>query len=167
MISIDFTFFIVILNFILLLIILKKLLYKPLINFLNKRQKQIKDDIENAQKSRDESTKILESQKKMLQEARKETRELRNEAIINAKIAGEQIINKAHTQKESIIGEAQKIVNAEVQKAKRSIENEIGQFVISLTGKIIGKKLNEKDDIVLIDNLIKSEIKQSKENKVD
>ncbi|MCK4357208.1 MAG: F0F1 ATP synthase subunit B [Candidatus Cloacimonetes bacterium] len=162
MISIDFTFFIVILNFILLLIILKKLLYKPLINFLNKRQKQIKDDIENAQKSRDESTKILESQKKMLQEARKETRELRNEAIINAKIASEQIINEAHNQKESIIDEAQKMVKAEIKKAKRSIENEIGQFVISLTGKIIGKKLNKKDDIDLIDSLIKTEMKKSK-----
>lgn len=167
MISIDFTLILVILNFILLLIILKKLLYKSLVSFLNKRQKQIKDNLENAKRSQEESAKMLESQKEMLHKARKEAREIREEAITNAKITGEQILKAANTEKDVLMTETQKIIEGEVKKAKKSIEKEIGEFVVSLTDKIIGKKLTEKDDIKLINNLIKTERKQSKERKVD
>jgi F-type H+-transporting ATPase subunit b len=135
--------------------------------FINQRQSQIKENVEAAQKNKAESEKILESQRKMLQEARKEAHEIRDEAITNAKISGEKIVRDAHNQKDIILDEAHKTVDTEVQKAKKRIEKEIGQFVVSLTDKIIGKKLTGKGDLELIDTIIKTEIKQKRESKVD
>ncbi|MBC8527633.1 MAG: F0F1 ATP synthase subunit B [Candidatus Cloacimonetes bacterium] len=165
MVSIDYTLILVIVNFILLLIILKKLLYKPLMNYLAQREKQIKDDLDGAKQNKIDSEKLLESQKKTLQEARKEARELRDEVIKNAKISGEKIVQDAHAQKEVVVNEAQEIIQSEVKKAKRSIEKEIGRFVVSLTDKIIGKKFTKEQDLKLIDELIKSEMKEKKESK--
>ncbi|MBC8313224.1 MAG: F0F1 ATP synthase subunit B [Candidatus Cloacimonetes bacterium] len=165
MVSIDYTLILVIINFVLLLVIMKKLLYKPLMDFLSQREKQIKDDLASAKNNKVESEKLIEKQKETLQKARKESRKLRDEVVKNAKISGEQIIRDAREQNEIIIAEAQEVIQSEVKKAKKEIEKEIGEFVVSLTGKIIDKKFTDKDDLALIDNVIEMEIKQKKEKK--
>ena len=165
MVSIDYTLILVIINFVLLLVIMKKLLYKPLMDFLSQREKQIKDDLASAKNNKVESEKLIEKQKETLQKARKESRKLRDEVVKNAKISGEQIIRDAHEQNKIIIAEAQEVIQSEVKKAKKEIEKEIGEFVVSLTGKIIDKKFTDKDDLALIDNVIEMEIKQKKEKK--
>ncbi|MBN2017539.1 MAG: F0F1 ATP synthase subunit B [Candidatus Cloacimonetes bacterium] len=165
MVNIDYTLILVIVNFIILLIILKKLLYKPLMDFIRKRESQIKEDLESAQKHKESSEKILEEQKKLLRKAKEEARDIRDEAIKLSKIQSEEILHDAEAQRDVIIGEAQEMINVEVIKAKESIQKEIGEFVVDLTDRIIGKKLTEDEDLKLIDEMIKKESK--KESSVD
>ena len=157
MVSIDYTLILVIVNFIILLIIMKKLLYKPLMDYINKRESQIREDIKGAKEHKDKSEKILEEQKELLIKAKEEARDIRDEATRSAKIQGEQILHDAAEQRDIIIQESQEMIDVEVNKAKESIQAQIGDFVIELTDKIIGKKLTEDEDIKLIDDMIKEE----------
>ncbi|HHI87681.1 MAG TPA: ATP synthase F0 subunit B [Candidatus Cloacimonetes bacterium] len=165
MVSIDYTLILVIINFIILMIVLKKLLYKPLMDFLNKRENQIKDDLDAARKNKTAAEKILEEQKELLREAKEQAREIRDEAQKSARIHSEQILKDATEQRDIIIREAQEMINVEVIKAKESIQKEIGNFVVELTDKVIGKKLSKDEDIKLINELIELELK--KESPVD
>ena len=157
MVSIDYTLILVIVNFIILLIIMKKLLYKPLMDYINKRESQIREDIKGAKEHKDKSEKILEEQKELLIKAKEEARDIRDEATRSAKIQGEQILHDAAEQRDIIIQESQEMIDVEVNKAKESIQAQIGDFVIELTDKIIGKKLTEDEDIKFIDDMIKEE----------
>ncbi|MDP8227692.1 MAG: F0F1 ATP synthase subunit B [Candidatus Celaenobacter polaris] len=166
MVNIDYTLILVIVNFIILLIILKKLLYKPLMDYIQKRESQIRNDLKSAKKHKDKSEKILEEQKKLLRKAKEEARDIRDEATKSAKIQGEQILHDAAEQRDIIIQEAQEMIDVEVNKAKESIQSQIGDFVVELTDKIIGKKLTEDEDIKLINDMIKEE-SIKKESSVD
>ena len=157
MVSIDYTLILVIVNFIILLIIMKKLLYKPLMDYINKRESQIREDIKGAKEHKGKSEKILEEQKELLIKTKEEARDIRDEATRSAKIQGEQILHDAAEQRDIIIQESQEMIDVEVNKAKESIQAQIGDFVIELTDKIIGKKLTEDEDIKLIDDMIKEE----------
>lgn len=166
MINIDYTLILVVVNFIILLIILKKLLYKPLMDYINKRESQIRDDLKSAKEHKDKSEKILGEQKELLREAKEEARDIRDESKKIAKIQGEQILHDAAEQRDVIIQEAQEVIDVEVNKAKESIQAQIGDFVIELTDKMIGKKLTEDEDINLINEMIKEE-SSKKESSVD
>jgi len=166
MVSIDYTLILVIVNFIILLIIMKKLLYKPLMDYINKRESQIQDDLKSAKEHKDKSEKILGEQKELLREAKEEARDIREDAKKIAKIQSEQILHDAAEQRDLITREAQEMINVEVNKAKETIQAQIGDFVIELTDKIIGKKLTEDEDIKLINEMIKEESRK-KESSVD
>lgn len=166
MVNIDYTLILVIVNFVILLIVLKKLLYKPLMDFIQKRESQIKDDLKSAKEHKDSSEKVLEEQKELLRKAKEEARDIRDEATRSAKVQGEQILHDAEAQREVIIHEAQNMIDVEVSRAKESIQKEIGEFVVDLTDKIIEKKLTKDEDIKLIDEMIKQESKK-KESSVD
>jgi len=166
MVSIDYTLILVIVNFIILLIILKKLLYKPLMEYINKRESQIREDLTGAKEHKEESEKILEKQKELFRKSKEEARSMRDEAAKSAKIQSEQILHDAEEQQDAIIQEAQEIIDVEVIKAKERIQSQIGDFVIELTDKIIGKKLTEDEDVKLINEMIKEESRK-KESSVD
>jgi len=166
MVNIDYTLILVIVNFIILLIIMKKLLYKPLMDFINKRESQIRGDLKGAKKLKAESEKILEKQKELLRKAKEEARNIRDEATKSAKIQSEQILHDSEEKRDIIIQEAQEIIDVEVSKAKESIQSQIGDFVVELTDKIIGKKLTEDEDVKLINEMIKEE-SHKKESSVD
>jgi len=91
---------------------------------------------------------------------------MRDEAAKSAKIQSEQILHDAEEQQDAIIQEAQEIIDVEVIKAKERIQSQIGDFVIELTDKIIGKKLTEDEDVKLINEMIKEESRK-KESSVD
>ena len=59
MISIDYTLIIVILNFIVLLAVLNKILYKPIKKFLEERKQTIANDMDGAKKSREDAEELV------------------------------------------------------------------------------------------------------------
>lgn len=135
-------------------------------DFIQKRESQIRNDLKSAKKHKDKSEKILEEQKKLLRKAKEEARDIRDEATKSAKIQSEQILHDSEKQRDIIIQEAQEVIDVEVNKAKESIQSQIGDFVVELTDKIIGKKLTEDEDIKLINEMIKEE-SCKKESSVD
>jgi F-type H+-transporting ATPase subunit b len=135
--------------------ILYKLLYKPVLDFLDKRANSIKEQIESTEKAKLEADKNMEETRKILLESKQESMAIRERARQIAKEEKEEIINKAKQEASNIILEAKATIEREVAKAKNELKQEIGLLSVSIAEKIINKSLQEKEHQRLIDEYIK------------
>ena len=155
MISIDYTLIIVILNFIFLLIILNHLLYKPIKKFLNERQSTMTSDLEKGETFRKESMELLQKQKEEFKQSSLEIRKMKEKAKKDAESVSDSIIKEAREREKELLIDTEKQLNQEKIKAIQELESKLSDTVSMLTGKIIGKNIDEKLDAELIDKLLK------------
>lgn len=145
-----------VLTFILLLLILKKFAWKPILKTLEDRENKIKVAISKSEQSQKEAEKLLEQQKELLEKARKESVGIIDESRKNAEKFRKQIVEQAHLEAENILERAKQ----EIKLSKDAAIDEIKQHAVDLSfaaaQKIIGKTLTKDQHF----NLIKKTIKE-------
>lgn len=152
--TIDVSLFIVILNFILLLIILNRLLYIPLKKYFTDRQTQIKNDVETASKSIEEAKLLVAEKDEELKKAFVEARHIK-ESI--RKEAEEQAEN---TKQAAIADGLEKIKQAEIhieefrRQSLEALESDLADIIMDLTGKVLEEKVDSAKDKELILKLL-------------
>lgn len=157
MISIDYSIIIVILNFILLLIILNKLLFKPVKGYLEKRQEEVKSELDRASKGRKEADMLLQQRQQELKESAEEIRTLTRQAKKEAEMQAEKILKQAKEKEKKIVQETQEKIEISQKEAFRDLEDEVIDFVAKLSGKVIDSKLDSAADKKLINSLLKKD----------
>ena len=143
-------------NFLILLFVLKKLLYKPLLDFLDKRTREVENNIEESKRLQEEASKLLERQHDKLMQAKQEALEIVRKAKQYAGSESERIVEEAKKKAFVIIENTRKQIEAEIQRQKQILMQEIGSISVKLTEKIIERELQTKD----IDRLTKNFIKE-------
>ena len=132
--------------FVLLLLILRKFAWGPILGAVQDREERLRSTLESAASEREESTKILEQYRKQMLEARREAQDL----IVKAKDAGAEV-------RKEIEEDARKEANIIMEKARESIEKEKeaaldelrqGSVDVALAaaGKLLEEKLDEDKD---------------------
>lgn len=155
MVSVDFTLIMQVINFLILMGVLYKLLYKPVLNFLDNRAKDIKENIEVTENARREANNNVEETKKILLESKQESMVIRERAKQIAQEEREKIVTQAKEEAQNIIKEAKVTIEREVVKARNELKEEIGLLSINLAEKIINKSLQQSEHQQLIDEYIK------------
>ncbi len=131
--------------FLLLIFFLSKFAFKPIINFIDKRENYIKKSVNNALKLKQELNKINIIKSTILEKAYKEQKII----IKEAKNLKEEI--KIKTEKECLLKQkkmvntAKKNIHIEQKKALIELKNEIQEISINISEKILGEKLYKKD----------------------
>ena len=144
-----------IINFLVLLFVLYKFAYKPILKMLHDRQHKIKKSLSDAKKIEEKmkqadkmkEERILEAKKEaqvILEKTDKEAEQAKHEKLIETKNEMEKLATRT---KEELASEKKKMV----EKAKA----EIGDLVISTSEKVIKQKLDDKTDKKLIEETIK------------
>jgi len=143
-------------NFLILLLILKAILYKPLVSLLTDREHKIKKGVENAEQADlmlKESTATYE---KMLKEARAEGHNM----VEASRKSGEQvrtdILAKAQEEAQHLIISGQEAVNAERTKAFQEIRTQAVDLVVKAAEKLLKEKIDLTKDAKLIKDSIES-----------
>jgi F-type H+-transporting ATPase subunit b len=154
MISIDYTLIIVVLNFILLLIVLNKLLFKSISKFLKERQKKIEEDLIGAEEAKKSAAELVRKKEIEFEESVKEARRLKEVAKHEAEKNADSLIQSAKFKEREILKETEFKLEREREKAIEEIKSDIVNLVSSVTSKILAKDLNNEDDKVFIDQLI-------------
>ena len=155
MISIDYSLIIVILNFVLLLIVLDKLLFKPMKKFLNDRQQEVTKEMTDARINREEADKLLKQRDEELKSSSEEIRTLTKQAKKEAEKHSEDILKEAKIRERVILQESEQQIELRKSEAFKEIEADVINLVSDLTGKIIGKKIDADADKKLINSLMK------------
>ncbi len=141
-------------NFTILLIILQKFLYKPMLKVLNERKNKIADSLKNA----DEIEKRLKSmdaeRDKRLNDAIHEAKEIVEEAAQNASDIIRQSQQKAAADVQIMTDRAEKLLELEREKLHKEIREEIGNMVILGIEKVINKTLSTEDRKKLADEAV-------------
>ena len=141
-------------NLLILYLLMKKFLFKPVQNIIAKREDEISSrylDAENARKEAEKSRSDWESQ---LSGAKSEADRVVKEAYENAKLREGKILDEAKSRADSIVKNAEVQAELEYKKASDKIKSEIVEVSGRLTEKILEREINEKDHHNLIDSFI-------------
>lgn len=141
-------------NLLILFLIFKKFLFKPVNNMLAKRQSEIDAEYEAAS----EAKRIAEEDKLLWDEkigtVKQETDEMIKKAQNSAKRQSEAIVLKAKETADSIVSQAQNQAKLEIKKAEDGIKKEIVEVSAALANKLLEREINADDHRSLIDSFI-------------
>ena len=143
--------------FTLLLILLKKFAWKPILSAVDERNKSIEDALKAAEKAKEEMALLNADNEKILTEAKKE----RDSLLKEAREIKETIISEAKknatVEADKIIISAKSQINNDKMKALVELKNEIAGLSIEMTEKILKSELSDKNkQKELIENALKS-----------
>ncbi|HEY8365387.1 MAG TPA: F0F1 ATP synthase subunit B [Haloplasmataceae bacterium] len=148
------TFIVQIISTIILFILLKKLVWKPMREFLDKRSAVIVDELDSAKRAREEAERIKLEYESKLSQAKKDALEMLDNAREQAELIKEEIINDAHKEAEYIINNANKQIEIERNKAEQELKTEIVDIAFSAMEKVLSENMDSSKNRELIDKFI-------------
>ena len=135
---------------------LSYMLFNPAREMLKKRQHKVKNDIDSAEKSREDAAKLKEEYENRLREIHKEEDAILSAARQKALENETKIIDQAKAEAANIIERANHQAELEMKKAQDEIKKEI----ITVASMVAGKAVSEKLDIEIQDSLIDDTLKE-------
>ena len=135
---------------------LSYMLFNPAREMLKKRQDKVKNDIDSAEKSREDAAKLKEEYENRLREIHKEEDAILSAARHKALENETKIIDQAKAEAANIIERANHQAELEMKKAQDEIKKEI----ITVASMVAGKAVGEKLDIEIQDSLIDDTLKE-------
>lgn len=142
------------LNLLLLFLIIKKFLFKPVKRVLAKRQDTLDESYKAAEQANEEAQKNREELEAKLAGASKRADEIIQNATDNAKYRSEKIIEEAQARADGIVRVAQTEAELERKKSADSIKQEIVEVSSALSEKMLEREINTEDHRALIDSFI-------------
>lgn len=144
-----------IVNFLIIFYLLKRLLYKPVLNLLKNRETTIKEGLQKAEEARKLMEKTLEEEKTILKKAQNQASELigeaKNQAIENARQSEEY----AKKQAERLIKEAKDQIIKETKDAERKLSVYVSSLAMQFLQKGVKEFFDEKEQEEIITKAIK------------
>ncbi len=151
MISINATFILTILNFILLIAVLAIILWKPLTKFLDERAGEIAESLKIADENRKRVEEMKIEHGQVIKEARVKATEIIDKAMTNASNESREFINQAKEQAQSMIDSAKNEILIEAENIKQDLRKEVARMSVDLAGKVLEREIKEVDHRDLID----------------
>jgi len=142
-------------TFVLLVILLAKFAWKPILQAVNERNKNIEDALLEAERTKEEMAKIQADNQNLLKEARderdiilKEARDMKNNIVNEAK-------EKASFEGEKMIANAKETIKNEKMAALTDLKNQVAVLSVDIAEKILKDELSSDDkQAKLVNNLL-------------
>jgi F-type H+-transporting ATPase subunit b len=142
--------------FVLLLLLLSKLAWKPIISSLKEREVSIQNALDTAEKARIEMAHLKSDNEKLLKEAREERDRMLREAREAANRLKEEAQVEAKKAGERIVEDARVAINIEKQAALKDVRTQVAMFSLEIAEKLMKKNLaDDKSQKDLVQNYLK------------
>jgi F-type H+-transporting ATPase subunit b len=143
-----------IVTFVILLVLLRFVAYKPIMRMMDERSRRVKESMEQAEALKAQSAKGEEELKKQLEAASREGQD----RIARAVRAGEEVKQKAQEdakkEAEGLIVRARAEIQKERDDAITEVRREFADLTVLAAGKVIEKSLDKKEHRELIDKVL-------------
>jgi len=144
------------LSFAIVLAILKKFAWKPILQGLKDREDSIKESLSSAEKARDEMAKLQSDNEKLLDEARLERDEILKQALATANTIKEEAKNETSKISGKMIEDARTLINSEKQGALAEIKELVASLSMDIAERLMRRNLSDdKSQRELVDQFIK------------
>ena len=140
--------------FLILLVLLKKFAWGPLMGVMDQRAELIATEIEQAEKSRVESKELLEEQRNLLKEARNDAQAIVESAREQGESQREDIVKVARNEVARLKEEASLEIASEREKAVAAVREEFVSLSVLAASKVLGRELSEEDNRAIIEETI-------------
>ena len=142
-------------TFFLLLVILKKYAWGPILRKLQQREEEIQRSLEEADRIKEEHAKINEKYRETLMKAQNEAKMLIEQSRKAALEAAKVIEHKTKEQSQIMLQNAEREIRDQMEKAKAVLRVQAAQMSIEIAGKLLEENLDNEKNRKLVNDLIK------------
>jgi F-type H+-transporting ATPase subunit b len=144
-----------ILTFLVLVGLLTKFAWRPLLEALERRQKTIAQALEDAQHARHELERLQRESQQMLQTARHEADAIISRSRSDAEALREELKQKSRAEAAAIVKNAERQIQQETARAIQQIRQEAVDLSVTIASKILRRQVSKEDNEALIEETIK------------
>lgn len=137
-------------NFLILLWVLRRFAYRPMLEFLEKRTKKIESGLRDAKHAAEKLSEIEAKEREVLDEARKESAVIIAHARESAEKTADKIMIESRKESERILGETRRKIEAEQESMRTDMKRELVGLVMLATEKVLDEKLKGMSDDELV-----------------
>lgn len=155
------TIFWTVLTFILLLLILKKYAWKPILKTLEDRENKIKVALYQAEQDQKDAAKFLDEQKALLEKAKKDSIQIINESKKSAEAARKELIEQARNEADRLLERAKQEIELSKDAAILEVKQYATDIAIMAAQKVVGETLSRDQHLKLVDKYVNEFIQTS------
>ncbi|MFZ5943922.1 MAG: F0F1 ATP synthase subunit B [Bacillota bacterium] len=144
-----------IINFLILVAILNKFLYKPVTNMLDERKKEVVGNLDKAEAAKAEAEKLKDDYANQIKNAKNEAQEIITKAAKLGEETKNEIVTQAKQEAEKISVKAQEEIKLEKNKALSELRDEVASLAVMAAEKIISKTIDSKDHEKMVKDFVK------------
>ena len=141
--------------FLLVLLILKKYAWKPLLDFLDQREKEISDSLAMAESAKADLEKVKEESEKILNEAKNQGKSIVSDSKQKAEDSENKILNDAQAKSDEFVLDAKKKIDVEKKKAIKEIKEEVVGLSLDLASQVLQRNVKDEDNKKFVDSSLK------------
>ena len=142
-------------NLIILFFIMKKLLFKPIMNVISSRENEISEMYKKAETAQQSAQELETQYTQKLAEAKDEAGRIVKDATVTATKRGEEIVSEAQKKAAAAISKAESEIEGEKKAAVDEIKGDIASIAVSVAEKVIERDINKSDFERLVEEFIK------------
>ena len=154
MLNLDWNIIWTFINLIVLYLLMKKFLFGPITEVMEKRTKSIEDSFAQAKSKNEEASKIKAEYEEALKQSEVKAEEIVKEAKERANIVYEKTVKDAEEEAAKIIANANKAIEVEKKKSMQDVENHIIDLTMVAAAKVIGKNVDEEANKQMVDDFL-------------
>lgn len=141
-------------SFVLLLAILRRFAWKPLLSMLDERRARIEQDLAQARQQRDELSALQQELTRRLATIDEEARTKIQQAVLEGqRIAGE-IQEESRTQAQAVIAKSKETIEVELAKAKVSLRDDLADLTVEAAARLLGERCDADADRRLVRSIL-------------
>ena len=138
----------------LLVYLLRRYAFGPIIHILDERRDRIRESMEQAEQIKADNAAAAQRAQQIITEAQAQTRDMLAQAqqMSQRTIAAAQA--EAREQRDKLLADAHKQILADTQRAKDELRREVARLAIMAASKVVGKSLDTQDHYRLVDEAL-------------
>ena len=150
-----------IITFILVLAILRKAAWKPLLGALAAREEKIRVSLKQAEEAQQQAQRLLDENKRQMAHAEEQSQKIIKDGRDMGERLKAELLEKANASSRQMIDQAKEEIRREKEAALVQLRGEVTDLVIMAAGKIIDANLDTPKQRQLVDSIIKDINKRS------
>lgn len=143
-------------NMLIVYVVVKKLLFKPVLKVLDRRDAEIKKIYDDANEANEKATVLEREYSAKMAQARDEAGEIIKQATLSAQRREQEIISSAQEKANNMTKRAEAEIAQERKKAYQEIKEEISDISVAIAGKMVQREISARDHEALISQFIEN-----------
>jgi len=144
-----------ILTFIFLVVLLRMIAWKPLLQALQSREESVRSALARAEQARSDAERLLDENRKQIAQAEQEGRRILNESRELSEKMRNELVEKAQEQSRKMILQAREEIERDKDAAVAQLRGEVAGLAVRAAEKILGETLDETKHRKIIDTYLK------------
>jgi len=145
LISLDKSLIVQAVNVLILLVVLHRLLYRPLLAKMEERTAAIRKSLDEAQAARAEAARQQEENAARLRAAHAEAATIREQALREAAEAQRRLVEAAQAEAQQLVASAKAQVDGDIRRAREELRREVADIATAVAERLVRRSLRDED----------------------